>query len=130
MDNKNLFQMTDRTAEFEQEDIQNNKAMNILSYIGLLVLVPIFAAKNSKSARFNANQGLVLLIIEAAGSITFGIISAIFSMPILKFLKWIPDTLSWLWWAACAVLAVFGIVNAARGFVKELPIIGKFQILK
>ena len=67
---KNLFAMTDRTAEFEQEDIQKNKVMNILAYIGILVLVPIFAAKESKSARFNANQGLVILILAAAGSIT------------------------------------------------------------
>ena len=130
MESNNLFKMVDRTAEFEQDDVQNNKTMNILAYIGILVLVPIFAAKDSKSARFNANQGLILLILEAAGSITFGIISAIFSMPVLRMLKWIPDTLSWVWWAGCAVLAVFGIVNSARGFVKELPIVGKFQILK
>ena len=120
--------MTDRTPEFEQEDIQNNKVMSILAYIGPLVLVTIFAAKDSKSARFNANQGLVLLILEAAGSITFGIISAILSK--LPFIRWIPDTLGWLWGVACTVLAVFGIVNAARGFVKELPIIGRFKILK
>ena len=128
MASNNLFAMTDRTPEFEQEDIQNNKVMSILAYIGPLVLVTIFAAKDSKSARFNANQGLVLLILEAAGSITFGIISAILSK--LPFIRWIPDTLGWLWGVACAVLAVFGIVNAARGFVKELPVAGKFKILK
>lgn len=128
MASNNLFAMTDRTPEFEQEDIQNNKVMSILAYIGPLVLVTIFAAKDSKSARFNANQGLVLLILEAAGSITFGIISAILSK--LPFIRWIPDTLGWLWGVACTVLAVFGIVNAARGFVKELPIIGSFKILK
>ena len=128
MASNNLFAMTDRTPEFEQEDIQNNKVMSILAYIGPLVLVTIFAAKDSKSARFNANKGLVLLILEAAGSITFGIISAILSK--LPFIRWIPDTLGWLWGVACTVLAVFGIVNAARGFVKELPIIGRFKILK
>ena len=71
MASNNLFAMTDRTPEFEQEDIQNNKVMSILAYIGPLVLVTIFAAKDSKSARFNANQGLVLLILEAAGSTPF-----------------------------------------------------------
>ena len=128
MDSKNLFSVVDHTAEFEAQDIQNNKVMSILAFIGPLVLVTIFAAKDSKSARFNANQGLVLLILEAAGSITFGIISAILSK--LPFIRWIPDTLGWLWGVACTVLAVFGIVNAARGFVKELPIIGRFKILK
>ena len=60
---KNLNNTNDFTEEFEQEDIQNNKTMAILAYIGILVLIPIFAAKESKFARFHANQGLVLLII-------------------------------------------------------------------
>ena len=128
MDTKNLFAMTDRTAEFEQEDIQKNKVMNILAYIGLLVLVPIFAAKDSKSARFNANQGLVILILAVAGSVTFGIFSAIFSK--LFVLKLIFDILGWAWSVGCAVLMVLGIVNSARNLVKELPIVGKVKILK
>lgn len=128
MDSKKLFAMTDRTAEFEQEDIQNNKVMNILAYIGPLVFVTIFAAKDSKSARFNANQGLVLLILAAAGSITFGVLSAIFWR--VGALKVIFDILGWLWSVGCAVLMVLGIVNSARGFVKELPIVGQVKILK
>ena len=125
---KNLFAMTDRTAEFEQEDIQKNKVMNILAYIGILVLVPIFAAKESKSARFNANQGLVILILAAAGSITFGILSAIFSKVFV--LKLVFDVVAWAWSVCCAVLMVLGIVNSARGLVKELPIVGGVKILK
>ncbi|MBR3437031.1 MAG: hypothetical protein IKG97_04670 [Lachnospiraceae bacterium] len=125
---KNLFAMTDRTAEFEQEDIQKNKVMNILAYIGILVLVPIFAAKESKSARFNANQGLVILILAAAGSITFGILSAIFSRVFV--LKLVFDVVAWAWSVCCAVLMVLGIVNSARGLVKELPIVGGVKILK
>ena len=125
---KNLFAMTDRTAEFEQEDIQKNKVMNILAYIGILVLVPIFAAKESKSARFNANQGLVILILAAAGSITFGILSAIFSKVFV--LKLVFDVVAWAWSVCCAVLMVLGIVNSARGLFKELPIVGGVKILK
>ena len=128
MDSKNLFKVVDHTAEFEAQDIQSNKAMSILAYIGLLVLVPIFAAKDSKAARFNANQGLVNLILMAAGGFTFGILSAIFSW--LKPLYWVFSTLGSVWGVGCGVLAVFGIINAARGLVKELPIIGKFKILK
>ena len=124
MDSGKLFKMTDRTEEFEKQDIEDNKVMNILAYIGILVLVPIFAAKNSQSARFNANQGLVLLILEVAGSFTFGLLS---NIPVIG---WIFGTLAYVWGAGCAVLAVFGIVNSARGFVKELPIVGQFKILK
>ena len=64
-DINDLKNMKDHTNEFDPTDIQNNKAMGILSYIGLLVLIPIFAAKDSKFARFHANQGLVLVIAQA-----------------------------------------------------------------
>ena len=42
-------------TEVTPEDVQNNKVFAILAYIGILVLVPIFAAKESKFARFHAN---------------------------------------------------------------------------
>ena len=62
MDMNNLTKMTDRTPEFDPLDIQNNKAMGILAYIGFLVLVPLLAAPQSKFARYNSSQGLVLCI--------------------------------------------------------------------
>ena len=31
---------------------------------------------------------------------------------------------------AFLVLAIFGIINAAQGQMKELPVIGKFRLLK
>ena len=55
-----LNNTADTTIEFDNQDIQNNKIMAILSYFGILVLVPILAAKESKFARFHANQGLIL----------------------------------------------------------------------
>ena len=44
-------------------DAQDNKVMAILAYFGPLVLVPILAARESRFARYHANQGLVLLIV-------------------------------------------------------------------
>ena len=43
--------------------------MAVLAYFGILVLIPILAAKESKFARFHANQGLILLITGVAYSI-------------------------------------------------------------
>ena len=68
-----ILNTPDTTSGYDQKDIQSNKTMGILAYFGLLVLVPIFAAKNSRFARFHANQGLVLLIVK----IGFSIISAL-----------------------------------------------------
>lgn len=121
---KEKFVMADVTQEFDPEDIQKNKAMGILAYISLLVLVPIFGAKDSKFARFNANQGLVLLI----GSAAFSLISNIFGG--IKFIGWIFSLICGLGNIGIAVLAVFGIVNVARGFARKLPLIGEIKILK
>lgn len=60
----NFLNSDDVTAEFDPMDIKENKVMAVLAYIGLLVLVPIFAAKDSKYARFHATQGLNLSLIH------------------------------------------------------------------
>ncbi len=121
---KNLGNTKDYTEEFDPQDIENNKVMAILAYIGILVLIPIFAAKDSKFARFHANQGLVLAIAEIVISIIVGILSII---PIVGMIFGIIGGLIGL----CAlILAILGIVNAVNGKAKELPIVGKFRILK
>ena len=53
---QNLNNTADTTAEFDAQDITSNKAMAILAYFGPLVLIPIFAAKQSKFARYHSNQ--------------------------------------------------------------------------
>ena len=122
---RRLLNTPDYTASMQREDISGNRAMGILSYIGLLVLVPIFAAKQSKFARFHANQGLMVLIGQAAVSITSWLAG------------YLPGVLAWpLWtvlnvaWIPLTFLTVVGIVNAARGQAKELPVIGHLRLLK
>lgn len=116
---------------FNTEDVTNNKIMGILAYLGLLVLVPIFAAKDSQYARFHTNQGLVLCISAIAlfftsmiitfivGLITFGLlalpISIILYLAVFGF------------WVAFIVM---GIMNACSGEPKKLPLIGNITIIK
>ena len=47
----NLNNAADTTVQFNKTDIEQNKVMAILAYFGILVLIPIFAAKESKFAR-------------------------------------------------------------------------------
>ena len=56
-------QMRDLSREFQESDVEQNKLMAVLSYFSLLVLLPILCAKDSKYARFHANQGLMLLLV-------------------------------------------------------------------
>lgn len=119
-----LTKTEDTTAEFDRQDIQNNKAMGILAYLGILVLIPIFAAKDSKFARFHANQGLLLAIAEVGSSFICGILSRI------PWIGWTFNGLQWAVYIACTVFTILGIINAAKGQAKELPLIGKIKILK
>lgn len=124
--NENFFTQLndtpDTTADYTKEDIDKNKVMGVLAYLGLLVLVPLLAAKDSKFARFHSNQGLVLLIAEGICSV----LSAILSL--IPF--WLIRLPIYLVQIALFVLAIIGIVNAAGGKAKELPLIGKITILK
>ena len=114
----------DHTAEFDPADIQQNKVMGILAYLSWLVLVPLLAAPQSRFARFHANQGLVLAIVEIAVGVVFFILSLI---PFIGILFVILMSLVQL---CCLVMAILGIISAANGQCKELPLIGKLKLLK
>ena len=116
-----------------QQDVDQNKVMAVLAYFGILVLIPILAAKESKFARFHANQGLILLITGVAYSIFVQVVIKIVSFisyvlaGIVGIALGIALVLAWL---LLLVLAIIGIINAVKGEFKQLPLIGQFQILK
>ena len=112
-----IMDTVDYTTNYTEQDIQANKAMGILSYIGILVLVPILAAKESPFARFHANQGLILFL---AGIATM----------VIGWIPFIGAILSGLMGLAALVLSIIGIVNAAQGKAVELPVIGKWRLIK
>jgi uncharacterized membrane protein len=125
----------DSTAGFDKSDVEQNKAMAILAYFGPLVLVPILAAKDSRFARYHANQGLLLCIAMIGWMIADSILTAL-----LRAILWRGLAL-WGFYSLCStvlnlvyivftILAVIGILNALNGKAKELPVIGKYKLLK
>ena len=111
-----LNNTADTTEEFTTEDIEQNKVMAVLAYI--LFFIPLLAAKNSPFARYHANQGLTLFLFAIIGGPVLSLI------PVLGWI--LAPILSIL----ITVLAVIGIINVVNGKAKELPLIGKFRILK
>lgn len=115
---KGLNDTADTTANYDKEDIEKNKIISIFAYLSILVLIPMFLAKDSKFAKYHVKQGLILVIAGLgiavlsliAGIIlpVIGIIFAIFEIPFI-------------------VLSVIGIVNVVKGKAKELPVVGKFD---
>lgn len=116
----------------QDDDVQNNKVMAVLAYIGILVLIPIFMAKDSKYARFHSSQGLTLLIFDFAYLISTAIIKGILGavLPWTMFgLYTAISTILGLGTIFFFVLAIMGIVNAVQGKEKKLPVIGQIDIL-
>lgn len=114
----------DYTAEFDKGDIEQNKVMAILAYLGWLVLIPLFAAKNSKFARFHVNQGLILAIVE---TVVFVVLSILTLIPVIRWIFYIVEAVAGI---AFLIMWVIGIMNAANGKAKDLPLIGSFRLLK
>lgn len=100
----------------ESTDAANNKAMAIMAYI--LFIVPLLAAKQSKFAMYHANQGLVLFLAFVAVNIVSAVI------PVIGWLLIGP-----LGNLGLFILAIVGIVHAAGGQCKPLPLIGGFRII-
>ena len=122
-----LTNTADITETLDPNDIQNNKVMAILAYLSWLVLSPLFAAKDSAFARFHVKQGLLLAICEIIVAVVFTILNTILGQ---IFIVWvILAIIQWIINIGFFVLSIMGIINAAQGKAKELPIVGKIKIL-
>ena len=118
----------DMTDQFDQQDIESNKVMGVLAYIGILILIPLLAARDSKFARFHVNQGLPLAIAS--------VILSGGNRHIFRLFSWIP-LIGWAFNAAVSiaafvvlVLVIIGIVNVVNGRAKKLPITGEINLME
>lgn len=108
----------------EKKDIEQNKVFAIFAYLGLLVLVPLLAAPDSKFAQFHAKQGLNLLLITLIAYVPLFFLGFI---PLIGILAWLASMAVGM---TAFVLAILGIVNAANGKEEKLPIIGDIALVK
>ena len=100
-----------------------DKVMGVLAYIGILFLIPLFAAKDSKFARYHTNQGLVLFLASLLG----GVMGALGGIPFVGIVFGILGGVIGL---IAFVFMILGIVNVVQGKLAPLPFIGNIQILK
>ena len=127
------YQPTPPPVENGTEPDSMEKTLALEAYLGILVLAPIFGAKNSPFVRFHANQGLILCATSIGVSLLMTFNSVIMASVGASWLNIILGLFNGLYGlASCGiiVLAVIGIINAVKGRMKPLPIIGKFNILK
>jgi len=119
-----LMKSEDLTREYDVQDINNNKLMAVLAYFGILVLVPIFTARQSKFAMFHAEQAIpisICVFVLGMLAVILGLIPAVGF--VFAIIIGLVDLIFF-------VLAIIGIVNAASGQAKILPLTGKFRLIK
>jgi len=98
-----------------REDIEKNKLNAVLSYLGILIIVPLLSeeAKKSPFAKFHLNQGLVLLIVSMVGGFVF----------------WLP-VIGWAAGIFVFVIWLIGIIGAVQGEMKRVPLFGNIELIK
>jgi len=91
----------------------DNKLFSVLSYIGVLCLIPLLLKKDDSFVFFHAKQGLVLFIAEIINSFVV----------MIPILGWIAAPIIWI---GLIILSIMGIINALGGKTAKLPLIGQF----
>ena len=114
----------DNSKNFDKKDIEQNKAMAVLSYI--IPPVPYFVENKSKWVKYHAIQGMNLFIVYIILALAVSVINSLLLYP-FDYLKTILRTFLNVF---ISVFALIGIVNVCNNKAKELPLINKFKIIK
>ena len=107
-----------RQVNFTPEDVNNGKTMAIISYLIFFIPLLMDDMKRNNYVMYHTEQATVLLIVNILagiiGTITCGI-------GLILYIPWI-------------IFLIMGIMNAAKGECKPLPLIGqygeKFNLVK
>ena len=123
-----------------------SKVLACLSYLGILVLIPLIAAKDDEFVQFHVRQGAKLTIFGIIILSVVNVVYMIFAISGLffgvMFYQYIEEYIQIVFAVGFVIVAVFGIistiigiiflvlcilgiVNACRGLTTPLPIIGK-----
>lgn len=95
----------------QTKEVREGKAFAVISYLGILCIIPLLLKKDNKFALFHGKQGLVLFIGEVGAAI-------VNIVPILGQLVWILAVLVF------GILSLVGIVQALMGNYWKVPVIG------
>ena len=122
----------DHTNNYTANDIQTGKGMSVLSYLGLLWLIPFFVntRRNNPYVRFHMNQGLILLIISLIIQVIGAVVCAVLDFFWLGFISSIVGVAVDFVQFIIFAFEILGIVNVLKNTAKELPFIGFIRILK
>jgi len=125
------------TEDPELADIEKNKGMGVLAYV--CFILPLVLAPNSKFARFHANQALLVFIVwcvAIVGNIAlwltqFLVTSLLGKIYVLHaFLSCFLYLLQPALLLGAMAMTIYGIVQAANGERKAVPLVGQLTLIK
>jgi uncharacterized membrane protein len=99
----------------------NDMWMGILSYLGILALIPYLVKDQTPFVRAHAVRVINLLLLEVIAWVAVGVFS------------WVPvldGILSTVVGLASFALSLIGIINVANKDNKDLPFIGSIRLIK
>lgn len=104
------------------------KGFGVCAYLGFLFLVPLLAGKTQFS-RYHANQGIVLFIADVILGTIIGLVTLLIGfIPVIGPI--IAGVVGGVLGLVIFIFMIIGIVHAANGEMKPLPIIGGITIIK
>lgn len=113
------------------KEVEEGKVCAILAFVSLIGVIWYFVDEKMKKnsyAKFYVQQALVLAVTMIAAYVGLFMLNIILGF--IPFIGLIFAALSiFLWfglWILGVVLVIMGIIGAAGGTKKELPIIGKY----
>ncbi|MEO8209084.1 MAG: hypothetical protein ABI840_00875 [bacterium] len=99
-----------RTLNITPEEIQQGKTMAIVAYLIFFIPLLMEDMRNNKFVMYHTEQSILIVIlyviVSIVGTLTCGIGMVLYIL--------------------CIVLQIIGIMNAANGEVKPLPLIGQY----
>ncbi|MEX1192278.1 MAG: hypothetical protein WEA99_09910 [Brumimicrobium sp.] len=114
-----------------QTDPDTDKTVGIVAYItliGFIISIILNADKKGEEKKFGAfhlRQSLGVLIVAVSFFIIISIVTVVLTL-ILPFLGVLFALVANIAAIGFLVLMILGIINAANGDYKEIPIIGKY----
>lgn len=96
---------------------ETNKWINALAYI--VFFIPLLADGENEVYKFHMNQGLNLFILGVLVSMIGSFV------PVIGWFLILP-----IGGLLCFALFIMGVLNSINGKQKELPLIGKFRLIK
>lgn len=129
------FEGEEHTARFRDDELRGCRFECLCACTGILFFIPLVSTPESRFGRYWANQGLLILLAEAAclivGLITGGLLGLLSLIPAIGVVFTVLSKLiGGVLWLTVLFCIVYALSFAVRGRAKDIPLIGFLRIIR